>query len=113
MINVGLQTRFTVSGTGRDQLRVHVQAVMDHLLALEQSSGALVHSSAVAVDLGTAEVTIELVGVGETFDQAETAANGAVRTAVHVAGGHTPGWRDNEQPRFEQRDSRAQLIDAS
>ncbi|NLG22241.1 MAG: hypothetical protein GX555_12525 [Actinomycetales bacterium] len=112
MINVGLQLRFTVSGVTREELRLHVDAVMDQLLVLEEAAGAVVHSGAVSLDLGSSKVTIELVGVGETFDEAQAAADGAVRTAIHVAGGHTPGWNREGEPTYERDAVRAELIDA-
>lgn len=89
-VAISAHMEFTISGPPRDVLDEHTDRVMVELLALEDDK---LSDSAVGVDLGTGTVEIEVIARGETFADAVDIADGAVRTAIHAAGGSTPNWR--------------------
>jgi hypothetical protein len=84
---------------GRDELHAHGALVMDELLDLEQCNDDIT-DSAVGTDAAASMITIDLL----VLDVAEPAAVlqrglDIVRTAIHAAGGATPGWPVfSEQP---------------
>jgi hypothetical protein len=82
---------------------------METLVQLEKAGGN-VRDAAVAVDLRTRLVEVELVGEGDSFDAARSAAESAVRSAIHKTGGHTGNLvKDN---RFRVQAMNAELVDA-
>lgn len=119
--HIGQRAVFNVSSTTDEEavedVRGHVWDVMDHLLELEGVEGSCVHSAAVSFDEDLMEVTIELAGYGDTYEQAEAAIDGAMRSAIHAAGGWTPGWRGSTPGRhsiglFTTRSKTSEFIDA-
>jgi len=51
-----------------------------------------VEDPAVGVDLEKREASFALIAEGERPEDAVAAAIGTIRTAIHAAGGATPGW---------------------
>lgn len=89
MFTVRLSMTFLV--TGVVDLDAHTDAVMDQLLAIESVNDNLMDSDLDAV-LSKNLVTVSLVAIASSFDQAEMDANSAIRSAIHAAGGSTPEW---------------------
>ena len=73
-------------------LREHSRQVMDELLKLEACSPLT--DSAVSLNLDGPEITIEVAAEGEDYQSAINEALSGIRTAIHAAGGQTPGWED-------------------
>lgn len=90
MVAIHLSRSFIVSGLTRDRLDEHTDEVLRELLALQSDD---LTDATVAVDLGTGVIDIEVVGVADSYDDAVGVADGAIRAAIHAAGGSTPEWR--------------------
>jgi|SRR6218665_1054378 len=88
MIYVQLSKGFATEGTG--DFEAHCDLVMEELLRLETVEISDVELSA---ELATKIVTITVVAMADTFENAITKADGVIRTAIHAAGGHTPEWQ--------------------
>lgn len=95
-VHIGLRASFNLKpATGEVEeahLQEHVWQVMDELLKLEEMADSCVHSAAVSLDLEAMTVDIELAGSGDTYAEAESHIDSAIRSAIHAAGGYTPGW---------------------
>ena len=89
-VTISVHREFAVSGGPDDNLDEHTDRVMEELLAIEDDQ---LTDSAVGVDLGTGHVEIEVTARARTFEDALTVADGAMRTAIHAAGGATPNWQ--------------------
>ncbi|WP_375478847.1 hypothetical protein [uncultured Jatrophihabitans sp.] len=87
IVSVGLNYTFTV--VGAVDLDAESDQLMDELLKLE---GTTLTDSAVSADLAASEVALEIVGHGDTFEEAWARANAAIRSAIHAVGGYTPNW---------------------
>jgi len=90
MVTISAHREFVVSGDPDDDVDGHTDRFMEELLALEDDK---LTDSAVGVDLGTGLVEIEVTARGETFEEALSIADAAIRTAIHAAGGMTPNWQ--------------------
>jgi len=90
-VQVGLSRSFTVilGDTTPEEFDAETDRIMDALLDLE---GDVISNSAVGVNLKDCVVDIDVLAIGETFDDAVAAADAAIRAAIHAAGGGTPGW---------------------
>lgn len=92
MQNVMLTREFQVQC---EDLEAHLDLVMEELLALE--SVDLVNSD-ISASLETGAVEVSIVAISRLDDDSEAflaaieAADAAIRTAIHAAEGHTPGW---------------------
>lgn len=75
----------------RDGIVAELDRVMGHLLDLEEADPRLEDSS-LGLDLDTMSVEIGIAAEGETFEDGLATAMGAIRTAIHAAGGSTPDW---------------------
>ncbi|GAA0346763.1 hypothetical protein NE235_09960 [Actinoallomurus spadix] len=86
-------------GTGQDELHAHGEQLMGALLDLEQCNADFTDST-VSTDATAGTLTVDLL----ILDAVEPAkvlqrALDITRTAIHAAGGATPGWPTvNEQP---------------
>lgn len=92
MITVPLRFHLTVTTTADDaDLSEHVGCVMAELLKLVDCDEKLMDPS-VALDLSSGHVEVELLVVAETVGMAADHGDTAIHTAIHAAGGFTPGW---------------------
>lgn len=89
----------------RDTLVPQVDGVMQALLDLEEVDERL-SDSGVSLDLGEMRVVIEVVVAGDDYQECVGNALGAIRTAIHAAGGATPEWTSDVITRahFEPQD---------
>lgn len=108
MISVGVHGIFRVHGTTPEELERDCKVIMDTLLALEKCDGN-VSDGAVSTDLAERIVEIEVVGHGQTFEQARRNAESAVRSAIHKTGGGTSGIVSDN---FATQALNAELVDA-
>ena len=101
---------FEVSGDG--DLDAQTDLVFEALLALEEEDQTLCDAD-LDVILSERLVTVRISVMGETLDVVLQTGGSAIRTAIHAAGGGTPGWT-NPTPNdaapyssdFELRDQR-------
>lgn len=94
--------RFVVSArTDEGTLEGEIDSVMDQLLLLEQADPRL-SDAALALDLAQHHVEISLAIEAETVDEGVQQAMGAIRTAIHAAGGRTPEWSVGDESTLEQ-----------
>jgi hypothetical protein len=73
-----------------------VEAVMEELVAIEQSDDEL-SDATVSGDAGAGQVVVELLVLTDDPLYAITRSAAAIRAAVHAAGHGTPGWPDNDE----------------
>lgn len=91
-MTVSCQWQFLVTqADSRDSLVTQVDGVMQALLDLEEVDQRL-SDSGVSLDLGEMRVVIELDVTGDDYQECVSHALGAIRTAIHAAGGATPEW---------------------
>ena len=98
LFNVAIQVRFTGDLSGLEKL---LDAVMDELVKLHATDPSIGGA------LPDGDVELSLAVEAETLEEATGSAFGTIRTAIHAAGGGTPGW-----PEFRGEGVRAQLVDA-
>lgn len=84
---VKLTKRFSVRGAV--DLDEHTDAVMDELMSLESDT---LFDADVSAELATSTVEISVVAKSESFDEAASLADSAIRSAIHATGAHTPEW---------------------
>ncbi len=89
METVRVATSFFV--TGESDFDQHLDLVMQALMALEASDTRVTDSDYEAV-LSTGFVRINSTATAPTFDEATAIAMATIRSAIHTAGGFTPGW---------------------
>lgn len=77
----------TPPGVDRDAFEEHVEAVLVELSALDGISDA-----DAMVDYSQPKVTFSMVVTSDAPSQAVERAVMSMRTAIHAAGGGTPGW---------------------
>lgn len=86
---VEIDLRYLTDST--DDPASEVEAVVDHLIELEECTPGLLDST-VGLDMGAqtldVQITIEADTGGAALDQAVS----CLRSAIHAAGGSTPGW---------------------
>lgn len=76
-----------ITGGPAEDLAEHLDAVMEELVDLG------VDDPAVGARLGAGEVEISISLDADSLDAAQAEGNATIRTAIHAAGGATPGWR--------------------
>lgn len=74
-----------------EYLMDHFAAVMDALVELEECDARLSNAD-MSVCLGEHRATFSIDVEGQSIDASVDVARGAMRTAIHKAGGQTPGW---------------------
>lgn len=81
--------------TGEMDLDDHLDQVMNALMALEAADSRITDSDYVAA-VKTGLVNINSSAQADTFDEAAALAMATIRSAIHTAGGFTPGWESND-----------------
>lgn len=81
--------------TGEMDLDSHLDQVMTALMAIETADDRISDSDYVAT-VKTGFVRINSSAMAETFDEAAAVAMATIRSAIHAAGGFTPGWESND-----------------
>jgi hypothetical protein len=98
LFNVVIQARFTGDPDGLEQA---LDRVMEELVKLD------VTDPSIGGTLSDGDVEFSLAVEADTLEKATASAFGTIRTAIHAAGGGTPGW-----PEFRGEGVTAQLVDA-
>jgi hypothetical protein len=97
-----LEAGFTMTGGSVEERDEMTDRVMEELLKLE------VEDPSVGGSLTSGEVQISLTIEASSKKEAISKTNGLIRTAIHAAGGATPGW-----PTFRSEGTpHAKLVDA-
>lgn len=86
----GLEMRLRVQGP-TETLADHVDQVTEQLVALEGCTPELL-DSAIAVEVSSGEVDVEMTLDAVLPEQATTVGISCLRAAIHAAGGGTPDW---------------------
>lgn len=81
--------------TGEIDLDIHLDQVMTALMAIEAADNRISDSDYVAT-VKTGFVRINSSAHANSFDEAAAIAMATIRTAIHAAGGFTPGWESND-----------------
>lgn len=89
-----------VPGTSYDELHSYGAQLMDELLALEECNPGTFTDSTVSTDALERTLTVDLLILDASSPAAALQeALDITRTAIHAAGGATPGWPTiSEQP---------------
>lgn len=85
--------QFDIAPDGETDVPAEVDRLMQELLNLEACNPVLADSG-VGLDLSAMTVEVTLSIHCENIDEALHEATSAIRTAIHAAGGGTPGWPD-------------------
>lgn len=91
---VSFRGRATVRGSVDDHvhvLDVHLDDVMDHLVEIEEDDPRL-STADLHAKLAMGEVELSITVQARSPEEATAVGLGAIRTATHAAGGHTPIW---------------------
>lgn len=96
LFNVAVQVRFIGD---LSELETLLDAVMDELVKLD------VTDPSIGGTLSDGDVELTLAVEAETLENATANVFGTIRTAIHAAGGGTPGW-----PEFRGEAVKAQLV---
>lgn len=81
--------------TGEMDLDNHLGQVMSALMDIEAADKRISDSDYVAT-VKTGFVRINSSATENTFDEAAAVAMATIRSAIHAAGGFTPGWESND-----------------
>lgn len=81
--------------TGEMDLDNHLGLVMSALMDIEAADKRISDSDYVAT-VKTGFVRINSSATENTFDEAAAVAMATIRSAIHAAGGFTPGWESND-----------------
>lgn len=81
--------------TGEIDLDHHLDQVMTALMAIEAADDRISDSDYTAT-IKTGFVCINSSAKASTFDEAAAVAMATIRSAIHAAGGFTPGWESND-----------------
>jgi hypothetical protein len=98
LFNVMIQVRFIGDLDGLEQA---LDRVMEELVKLD------VTDPSIGGTLSDGDVEFSLAVGADTLEKATVSAFGTIRTAIHAAGGGTPGW-----PEFRGEGVTAQLAKA-
>ena len=98
LFNVAVQVRFIGDLSELEKL---LDVVMEELVKLD------VTDPSIGGTLSDGDIELTLAVEAETLEKATASAFGTIRTAVHAAGGGTPGW-----PEFRGEGVTAQRVDA-
>lgn len=91
MIKYGIQVELRAQTEANDDLAAEVEAIVEHLIDLEDCTPGL-RDSTVGLDVAAETVDVDLTIEAKTAGEALDLAVGCLRTAIHAAGGSTPGW---------------------
>jgi hypothetical protein len=86
-MNVTITFEGCIIGGDEDSIPDQLDAVMDELLRLDATDPAI------GLSLGSREVEISVVIESDSLDVAAEQGNAMIRSAIHYAGGATPGWQ--------------------
>jgi hypothetical protein len=95
---VAVQVRFIGDLSDLEKL---LDVVMEELVKLD------VTDPSIGGTLSDGDIELTLAIEAETLEKATASAFGTIRTAIHAAGGGTPGW-----PEFRGEGVTAQRVDA-
>jgi hypothetical protein len=95
---VAVQVRFIGDLSDLEKL---LDVVMEELVKLD------VTDPSIGGTLSDGDIELTLAVEAETLEKATASAFGTIRTAIHAAGGGTPGW-----PEFRGEGVTAQRVDA-
>jgi hypothetical protein len=98
LFNVVVQVRFIGDLSELEKL---LDVVMEELVKLD------VTDPSIGGTLSDGNIELTLAVEAETLEKATASAFGTIRTAIHAAGGGTPGW-----PEFRGEGVTAQRVDA-
>jgi hypothetical protein len=98
LFNVAVQVRFIGDLSELEKL---LDVVMEELVKLD------VTDPSIGGTLSDGDIELTLAVEAETLEKATANAFGTIRTAIHAAGGGTPGW-----PEFRGEGVTAQRVDA-
>jgi hypothetical protein len=98
LFNVAVQVRFIGDLSDLEKL---LDVVMEELVKLD------VTDPSIGGTLSDGDIELTLAIEAETLEKATASAFGTIRTAIHAAGGGTPGW-----PEFRGEGVTAQRVDA-
>jgi hypothetical protein len=98
LFNVAVQVRFIGDLSELEKL---LDVVMEELVKLD------VADPSIGGTLSDGDIELTLAVEAETLEKATASAFGTIRTAIHAAGGGTPGW-----PEFRGEGVTAQRVDA-
>jgi hypothetical protein len=98
LFNVAVQVRFIGDLSDLEKL---LDVVMEELVKLD------VTDPSIGGTLSDGDIELTLAVEAETLEKATASAFGTIRTAIHAAGGGTPGW-----PEFRGEGVTAQRVDA-
>jgi hypothetical protein len=98
LFNVAVQVRFTGDLSELERL---LDVVMEELVKLN------VMDPSIGGTLSDGDIEFRLAVEADTLENGTASAFGTIRTAIHAAGGGTPGW-----PAFRGEGVTAQLADA-
>jgi hypothetical protein len=90
-MSIAAAWQFIIVPDGVADVEAEAEAVMGSLVDLEQVDDRL-SDSAVGVDLAAMTLDVELTVKGDGYQDCVQHALAAIRTAIHSAGGATPGW---------------------
>jgi hypothetical protein len=85
-VKLSFETELTYTAAPDTDVEEFFGRVMQELINLG------VDDPGIGVDLAKREVSVGLVAEGELPEDAVAAAMTTIRTAIHAAGGATPGW---------------------
>lgn len=86
-----IQMRITFQFVSESDPEEIFNSVADALFELESTSETLLDAD-VTASLGENTVSLSVVGIGESIEEASENASSAIRAAIHASGGATPGW---------------------
>ena len=98
LFNIAVQVRFTGDLSRLEQA---LDRVMEELVKLD------VTDPSIGGTLSDGDIEFSLAVEADTLEKATASVFGTIRTAIHAAGGGTPGW-----PEFRGEGVTAQLVDA-
>jgi len=107
-MSIAVTWQFIIIPDGVTDVEAEAEAIMESLVDLEQVDLRL-SSSAVGLDLAVMTLDVEVTVRGDDYQDCIQHALAAIRTAIHSAGGGTPGWPGPSAggASFEPRDFRA------
>lgn len=89
-IQVRITFQFVSDSDPEEIFNVLCEALFD----LESSSETLLDAD-VTASLEENKVSLSIVGIGESIEEASENASSAIRAAIQISGGATPGWNES------------------
>lgn len=86
-----IHMRLTFEFTSENAPEQIFDAVTEALFDVESSNSTL-HDADVSASLENRNISLAIVGTGESIEAASENASSAIRAAIHKSGGATPGW---------------------